>query len=119
MSGQDQEPYSLSYMSDKTTGTKFLIDTGTQVSVLYATCHNHTLRLLNLARCERHTHSCLQAAVCDSELGLPSCFLMMVSDVCTSVIGAYFLTQHALLADVKRRRLLDSTIHLSVYGLAA
>lgn len=54
-------------------------------------------------------------------LGLrrPFRWLFMVADVPSAIIGADFLTDHGLIVDVKRQRLLDATTYLSVKGIAA
>ncbi|XP_077560446.1 uncharacterized protein LOC144175217 [Haemaphysalis longicornis] len=112
----------LFHIVDRTTGQKFLVDTGAQVSVLPASRHDRNssavfyLQAVNGTRIPVFAQRSLTL-----NLGLRRTFrwIFAVADVRSAILGADFLTKHGLLVDVKRRRLLDSTTLLSVQGVVA
>ena len=132
-SGQRQEECRLFHIVDPTTGQKFLIDTGAQVSVLPATKAERastvlwrrlkavTSKLSSHLKAVNGTHIPVyrQRSV-TLNLGLRRIFrwVFLVAHVGSAIIGADFLTQHGLLVDVKRKRLIDSATNLFIHGIA-
>lgn len=122
-SGQGLSECRLFYVVDRTTGQRFLVDTGAQVSILPATRSERLsasaimyLQAVNGTRISVYKQRSLTL-----NLGLRRVFrwIFMVANVGCAIIGADFLTHHGLLVDVKRRRLLDATTFLSIQGIAA
>ncbi|XP_077560621.1 uncharacterized protein LOC144175416 [Haemaphysalis longicornis] len=91
MSGSGHiEECRLFHIVDRTTGQKFLVDTGAQRSLTVNLGLRRTFR-----------------------------WIFAIAEVRSAILGADFLTKHGHPVDVKRRRLLDATILLSVQGVVA
>ena len=114
----------LFYVHDRITGTRFLVDTGAEVSVIPPTVSDK--------RCRSKSSVTLQAVNQSSidtfgersitlDLGLRRTFrwIFIVADIQTPIIGADFLKAFGLLVDIKHRKLYDSNTHLSVNGICA
>ena len=114
----------LFYVHDRITGTRFLVDTGAEVSVIPPTVSDK--------RCRSNSSVTLQAVNQSSidtfgersitlDLGLRRTFrwIFIVADIQTPIIGADFLKAFGLLVDIKHRKLYDSNTHLSVNGICA
>ena len=116
-------PSRLFFVTDRTTGTRLLVDTGAQVSVI--------LPPPNLSRTRPSTGITLQAVNSSAiatfgersltlNLGLRRAFrwVFIIADVTHAILGADFLSHFGLLVDVNRCRLVDATTHLHVHGIA-
>lgn len=113
-----QSPSRLYYATDRTTGLRFLVDTGAELSVIPAENSRRyirnpltTLQAANGTRIATFGHKSLTL-----DLGLRRSFpwIFTVADVHVPIIGADFLTNFSLAVDIKRQKLLDSLTSLSV-----
>ena len=93
-------PSRLFFVTDKHSGTRFLIDTGAEVSVFPA------------SETDKH-HASYSPISLTLDLGLCRTFRW----VFLLTIGADCLRHFGLLADVKHRRLIDSITNMSVSGI--
>lgn len=121
-SGQGLEERRLFHVADHTTGQKFLIDTGAQVSVLPAARSERTLPAILYLQAVNGTRIPVYAQrSLTLNLGLRRLFrwVFLVADAGSAIIGADFLAKHGLLVDLRHKRLLDSATSLSVQGIAA
>lgn len=112
----------LFHVVDRTTGQRFLVDTGAQVSALPATRSDRASRATSFLQAVNGTRiPVYKQRSLTLNLGLRRVFrwVFLVADVHTAILGADFLTKYALLVDLKRQRLLDSTTSLSVQGVSA
>lgn len=111
----------LFYVVDRVTGTRFLVDTGAEVSVIPAgkpprrsrePCF--TLKAANGSSIPVYGQRSLTL-----NIGLRRDFrwLFLVADVTQAILGADFLQHFAILVDVSHKRLIDNTTSLSVRGL--
>ena len=112
----------LFFVSDRSTGVRFLVDTGAEVSVIPATAEER-----------RRTSTSQPCAVNNTaiaaygersltlDFGLRRTFrwVFVCADLPLSIIGADFLTHFELLVDVKGRRLRDETTRLTVKGIVS
>lgn len=112
----------LFYVADKSTGLRFLVDTGAEVSVVPP------------SRDERRSqpdHLVLQAVNNTSiatygkrsltlDLGLRRTFrwVFVVANVKHPILGADFLRYHGILVDVRHQRLSDALTQLRVQGIS-
>lgn len=116
-------PSRLFYVSDRSTGLRFLVDTGAEVSVIPPT---------RTDRNNRHGNFSLQAVNNTSiatygirsltlNLGLRRTFrwVFIIADVKQPILGADFLRHFGLLVDLRKCRLSDSVTHLHVFGLSS
>ena len=107
---------------DKSTGTRFLVDTGAEVSVLPRSQRfrgrttSIQLQAVNHSPIVTHGEKSLT-----SDFGLRRVFhwVFIVADLPTPIIGADFLCQFNLLVDVKNQKLIDSTTSLAVQGVTS
>ena len=111
----------LFFLSDPSTGLRFLIDTGAEVSVIPASRSDkqHPPLTLSLQAANStpiatygHKSLCLN-------LGLRRSFrwVFIIADVQFPIIGADFLRDHGLLVDMRHNKLIDSLTHLQVQGV--
>lgn len=107
------------FVTDKISGSKFLVDTGADVSVIPPTLaeKNKTV-LFNLQAANKTAIPTYGARSLTLDLGLRRVFrwIFIIADVAHPIIGADFLENFALLVDVKSRRLIDSVTSLSAPG---
>ncbi|CAI2723349.1 unnamed protein product [Schistosoma spindalis] len=112
----------LFHVLDKTSGYKFLVDTGAEVSVIPVTLANkpvpkggkYTLRAAN--RTEIKTFG-EQFLTFDLGIKRHLTWVFIIADVRHPILGADFLSFYNLLVDVKRRKLIDSCTKLQVLGI--
>lgn len=110
------------FVTDRTTGTRFLVDTGADVSVFPPSSRDKN----------RRTNRYLQAANKTSistygersltlDLGLRRTYrwIFIIADVSAPILGADFLANFSLLVDVKHRKLIDSETSLWVRGIGS
>ena len=112
----------LFYITDKYTGTRFLVDTSAEVSVLPRSQRfqgrptSIQLQAVNHSPIVTHGEKSLTL-----DFGLRRVFrwVFIVADLPTPIIGADFLRQFNLLVDVKNQKLIDSTTSLAVQGVTS
>lgn len=101
----------LLFVSDRTTGIRFLVDSGAQISLIPATRadklkgpHKLTLQAVNKSLIQTYGQRCLTL-----NLGLRRVFthFFVLADVEKAILGADFLHKFGLLIDVHRRCLTD------------
>lgn len=110
----------LFYVTDRSTGTRFLVDTGAEISVFPASTKDKsnpvwfTLRAANQTKISAFGELSLTL-----NIGLRRAYrwLFIKADVATPILGADFLGYHSLLVDVKNRRLIDAHTSLSINGI--
>ena len=108
---------------DRTSGLKFLVDTGVEVSVVP---HLHTHRKT------QSKGSSLQAinntiiptySICLLTLNLRLCrtfgWVFIITDISRAMIGADFLKHYGLSVDMKSHHLLDPLMQLKVQGITS
>lgn len=105
---------------DRTSNTRFLIDTGSDVSLIPATNRD---RMKGAAAFDLHAANGSRIKVYDkrvltTDLGLRRRFnwLFLVADVGMAIIGADFLAAFGIVVDLKHRRLIDGLTKLSSTG---
>lgn len=118
MDGRSQSRRILIY--DRSSNTKFLIDTGSDVSILPATNKDRSngatsfdLHAANGSRIKVYGKKFVA-----TDLGLRRKFnwLFLVADVGMPIIGADFLAAFGILVDLKHRRLIDGLTKLTTMG---
>lgn len=107
-------------VTDKRAGTRFLVDTGADVSVLPHTWFKSSRPT------ERKLYAANRSAIptfgekkLTLDIGLRRCFTwtFIVADVTQPILGNDFLHEYNLIPDLRGRRLLDATTSLTVAGL--
>ena len=116
------QPSRLFYIHDKTTGTRFLVDTGAEVSVVPPSqaerqrlSEDHlTLQAVNNTPIATYGTRSLTL-----DLGLRRTFrwVFVVANVKHPILGADFLRHYNLLVDMRHQRLADGLTQLSVQGV--
>ena len=111
----------LFYVTDSSTGSKFLVDTGAQVSIIPPSstdrrtlCTNLTLKAVNGTPIKTFGTRSLTLS-----LGLRRTFrwVFIIAETATPILGADFLRHYQLLVDMTRFRLVDATTNLMVNGI--
>ena len=120
-SGTDS-PSRLFYIHDRISGTKFLVDTGAEVSILPAGSRLVTKGNPASVKLQAVNHSPINTYGQQSltlDLGLRRTFrwIFVVADLPIPIIGADFLREFGLLVDVKHRKLTDATTNLVISGV--
>nr|VZI23142.1 unnamed protein product [Spirometra erinaceieuropaei] len=105
----------LFYINDKSSGLRFLVDTGAEVSVI-PPLRRHRLKpsLFSLQAANSTTISTYGQRSLTLDLGLRRRFhwVFMEANVKSPIIGADFLSSFGLTVDVRHRRLSDTTTQL-------
>ncbi|CAN8022926.1 unnamed protein product [Ixodes persulcatus] len=113
----------LFHIHDKIVGTRFLVDTGTEVSIIPASffdCRSRvqttSLQAVNASPIKTYDKKSLTL-----NLGLRRRFqwLFWIADVSYAIIGANFFQNFNIWVDMTHRRLIDATTHLQVSGIAS
>ena len=114
-------PCRLFYVTDCTSGLRFLVDTGAEVSVIPPsvsdrTHHRNTLTLQAVNNTSIATYS---NRLLTLNIGLRHAFqwVFIIADVKNPIIGADFLRHYSILVDVAHNRLVDSLTQLQVQGI--
>ena len=111
----------LFYITDRSGGTRFLVDTGSEVSVILpragdrkCTTDSLTLQAVNNTPIPTYGTRLLTL-----NLGLCHTFqwVFVITDVQRPIIGADFLHHFGLLVDMKQHQIMDGTTHLQVQGI--
>ena len=115
-------PSRLFYITDRTQGLRFLVDTGAEVSVLPAACvkqkcpsESLTLHAVNGTPIATYGTRSLSL-----NLGLRRTFrwVFIVADVEQPILGADFLSHFNLLVDMTHCRLVDTLTQFSIQGVS-
>ena len=98
---------------DKYTGTKFLVDTGSQFSILPPTNKDKKKKKNNSLKLMAANGSCIQTygfKTCQIDIGLGKVFEwdFLLADVTRPILGSDFLTTYAIIVDLNRGVLYDS-----------
>ena len=111
----------LFYVRDTHTGTQFLVDTGSEDSVIPPSPSDRkhppdklTLMAVNNTPIPTYGKRSL-ALNLSLRRSLP--WIFIIADVQKPILGADFLQHFGLLVDVKQRQLTDATTHLHVQGI--
>ena len=109
-------------MTDKHSGTRFLIDTGAEVSVFPARetdKHRASYSSISLQAVNKSPIATYGERSLTLDLGLRRTFrwVFLLTDLPVAIIGADCLRHFGLLVDVKHRRLIDSITNMSVSGI--
>nr|VZI08725.1 unnamed protein product [Spirometra erinaceieuropaei] len=113
-------PSRLFYTNDKSSGFRFLVDTGAEVSVI-PPLRRHRLKLsqFSLQAANSTTISTYGQRSLTLDLGLRRRFqwVFIEADVKSPIIGADFLSSFGLTVVVRHRRLTDTTTQLFTIGI--
>ena len=116
-----QIPSCLFYVSDNSTHTRFLIDTGSEVSVIPPSRSDRRSPpdKLTLTAVNNTPISTFGKCSLTLDLGLRWSFpwVFLVADVQRPILGADFLRHFGLLVDMKQRQLSDAATQLRVQGI--
>ena len=110
----------LFYIQDRTSGVRFLVDTGAEVSVLPPSGPPSTHRPTGFDT-NNSAIATFGTRSLTLNLGLRRTFrwIFIVADVKNPILGADFLRHYNLLVDVRRNRLLDMLTQLQVQGIVS
>nr|VZI40948.1 unnamed protein product [Spirometra erinaceieuropaei] len=115
-------PSRLFYINDKSSGLRFLVDTGAEVSVI-PPLRRHRLKpsQFSLQAANSTTISTYGQRSLTLDLGLRRRFqwVFIEADVKSPIIGADFLSSFGLTVDVRYRRLSDTTTQLFTIGTSS
>eukprot|EP00795_Rhopilema_esculentum_P017777 gene17777-biopygen6616 len=111
----------LFYITDRTTGTRFLVDTGADVSVFpLSPAEKRHLSSLILQAVNQSTISTYGEKSMTLDLGLRRTYRwIFIADIPTPILGADFLAHYGLKVDVRNRTLIDTTTSLSIRGISS
>ena len=111
----------LFYVTDKVTGTRFLVDTGSEVSVIPPSLSDrrHPPDKFTLTAVNNTSISTYGKRSLTLNLGLRRSFswIFIVAEVQKPIIGVDFLRNFGLLVDMRQCQLSDATTHLYVQGI--
>lgn len=117
--GANEESRRLSVF-DRTNNIRFLIDTGSDVSILPATRRDKTKSPIPfLLHAANSTNiKTFDTRILYVDLGLRRRFSwnFLVADVSTAIIGADFLSYFGLMVDLRHRSIIDGTTKLKATG---
>ena len=109
----------LFYITDRISGTRFLIDTGAEVSVLPPTKTDkknsspYTLQAVNKSSIATFGE---KSMTIDIGLRRAYIWIFIIAEVPFPIIGADFFSQFSLVVDVKNYKLIDSQTELEISG---
>ena len=120
MSGPGPMHSRLFFVSDRTTHTQFLIDTGSEVSVIppsRADCRHSSDSLTLMAVNDTPIHTYGKRSL-TLNLGLRRAlpWIFIIAEVQRPILGADFLRHFGLLVDMQKRKLIDAHTHLYIQG---
>lgn len=109
------------FVQDKRTGTRFLVDTGADVSVLPNRAAKRQLSDFKLFAANGSVINTFGDKLMCLNLGLrrPHKWPFIIANVSRPIIGADFLRHYGLLVDLKNNRLVDRQTNLCVTSVAA
>lgn len=104
------------HIYDRTSGFRFLIDTGSDVSIIPATAKDRRKppTSFRLHAANGTTIKTYESRLVATDLGLRRrfCWNFLVADVKTAIIGADFLSFFGVLVDLQHRQLTDAKTKL-------
>ena len=113
----------LFYVRDHSSGFRFLVDTGAEVSIVPPSGDDRRNRhsQFNLQAINNTNITTYGVHSLTLDLGLRRTFrwTFIIADVPKPILGADFLQNFNLLVDVRHHRLADSVTHLKVQGILA
>ena len=116
-------PSRLFFIKDRTSGLRFLVDTGAEISVIPPsnTERKHRQDKLSLQAANNTTIATYGSRSLTLNLGLRRTFrwVFVIADVQNPILGADFLRSYNLIVDVGRRQLLDALTQLTIQGVAS
>lgn len=111
----------LLFVSDRNTNTHFLIDTGSEVSVLPPTSadrqHLHDALILTAVNNTNIRTYGRRSLTLNLGLRRTLSWIFIIADVKKPILGADFLQHYGLMVDMHRHKLTDTHTHLSVQGI--
>ena len=110
----------LFYVTDRTTGTRFLVDTGAGVSVLPPSTSDRCKPApLTFQAVNQSSYLTFGEKSMTLDIGLCRSYrwIFIIGDIPTPIFGADFLAHFNLEVDVRNRQLLDSITGLSLCGI--
>lgn len=117
----DSVPERRLHVIDRNTGHKFLIDSGSTISIYPKSFTSGKLTasplILHAANSTIIKTYGQQLFTLDLRLRRPLRWVFTIADVSTPIIGADFIATHGLLIDLKNNRLVDPTTTLSTIGM--
>ena len=114
-SGQTPPQSRRLFVRDRASHTKFLVDSGAEISVIPPTDVDRQFpSQLSLRAANNSPISTFGQRSLTLDLGLRRTFrfVFVIADVSTAILGADFLTHFGLLVDLQRRKLIDGTTSL-------
>ena len=116
MNATDRQANHLFHIIDKTSGVRFLVDTGAEVSVIppSRTERKHSQQAFTLQAVNNTAITTYGYKSLTLDLGLRRtfCWIFIIADVQNPILGADFLRSYSLLVDMKHNKLLDSLTQL-------
>lgn len=115
-------PSHLFYVTDRTTGLRFVVDMGAEVSVIPPSAadrknrqNNFSLQAVNSTPIATYGNRLLIL-----NIGLRQTFqwIFIVADVKHAILGTDFLRHYRLLVDVAHHKLTDALMHLQIQGIS-
>lgn len=111
----------LFYVHDRITGSRFLVDTGAQVSIIppLRAERSHRQGNFNLLAVNNTEIATYGVRSLTLDLGLRRTFrwVFVLADVKQPILGIDFLSHFGLLVDVRRNQLSDSATQLTIQGI--
>ena len=116
------QPSRLFYVTDKTTGFRFLVDTGAEVSVIPPSPADRkhrqdsfTLQAVNHTSIATYGQRSLTLNL---RLRRTFRWIFIIADVKSPILGTDFLRNYSIIVDVKHNKLLDGLTQLRVQGIS-
>lgn len=111
----------LFYVRDTHTNARFLVDTGSEVSVIPPTIadRRHSYDALTLTAVNNTSIRTYGRRSLTLNLGLRCSlpWIFIIADVQRPILGADFLRHYGLMVDMNNRKLVDTCTHLSIQGI--
>jgi len=110
----------LFYVTDRTTGTRFLVDTGADVSVIPpSTTEKRKPASMTLQAVNKSAISTFGEKSMTLDIGLRRSYrwIFIIADLPIPILGADFLAHFGLRVDVRHHKLIDTTTGLTLCGL--
>ena len=121
MSGSGHTFSRLFYITDHSSGLRFLVDTGAQVSVIPPTSSQRKLRQDGFQLQAVNNSSIAtygnQSLTLDLGLRISFRWIFVIADVQSPILGADFLRHFGLLVDLRHSHLSDEVTQLKVQGI--
>lgn len=104
------------FVKDKTTGLRFLVDSGADLSIIPATAKHKTCNSFKLYAANGTTIPTFGFKILTLDLGLRRQFQFpfIIAKVDKPILGADFLSKFKLLIDIHNRKLIDGVTNISI-----